>query len=71
MIEDTFESLLKLAGQSFTKTERCSDFDDKNLHNERPDIGLNDEDLESEYNECKDLKAIDIYEAGDGVCNAF
>ena len=70
-MEDTFESLLELAGQSFTKIEKCYDLDDKNLHNERPVIGLSDKDLETEYNECKDLKVIDIYEAGDGVCNAF
>lgn len=70
-MHDSFEDLLALANKSFTKTERCIDLDDKNLHNERPDIGLSDKDLKAEYMECKDLKVMSIYEAGDGVCNAF
>lgn len=69
--EDSFDDLLKMAEKCFTKKEHCIDLDDKNLHNERPDIGLSDKDLEIEYNECKDLKVIGMYEAGDGVCNAF
>lgn len=69
--EDSFEDLLRLAEKCFTKKEHCIDLDDKNLHNERPDIGLDANDLEEEYNEYKDLKVLSIYEAGDGVCNAF